>query len=170
MSKIAKWGVGIVALLVVIIVALIKTRTIPIVLSGASIPDFEVMSLQGDIVRSSDLRGQPMVLILGATWCPHCRKEVVEFQKVYAAHADELTVLFVGIDKEDNDKLTEFGAEFGLTFPITSDEFSTASRYFGPFIPNIYFIDAAGVVRSHSFSELKEGQLENSLASIGITN
>lgn len=168
MSKIVKWGIGIIALLILIIIALIKTRTVPIVLSGSSAPDFEVVSLKGDVIRSSDFRGQPVVLVLGATWCPHCRKEVVELQRVYETHADNLAVLFVGIDKEGSEELAKFAEEFGLTFPITTDEFGTVSRYYGPFIPNLYFIDAEGVVRSHSFSELPEGQLAKSLASIGI--
>ena len=50
---------------------------------GSPAPDFVLNNLQGEPVRLSELRGQPVLLNFWATWCGPCRQEMPTIQARY---------------------------------------------------------------------------------------
>lgn len=48
-----------------------------------SSPDFSFVSLDGDTIRSLDLRGEVIVLNFWATWCLPCRLEMPSLQSLH---------------------------------------------------------------------------------------
>ena len=116
---------------------------------GYPAPDFALTDLDGNTVRLSELRGQPVFINFWATWCPPCREEMPEIQKVYEEKGKK--VKFLAIDLSGTEKSTESVRRFlssnGYTFPVLLDQDgSVAQRYLVRAIPTSFFIDAQGVV------------------------
>ena len=65
--------------------------------------DWELLSLNGEIVNFSTSIGKPVVLNLWATWCPPCVAEMPALQNLYDEFNEEVDFYFVS--SEDSDKL-----------------------------------------------------------------
>jgi thiol-disulfide isomerase/thioredoxin len=64
--------------------------------------------------RLSELQGKVVLVNLWATWCPPCRKELPEIDKLQKAYADRGLVV-VTLSDEERARLLEFAAEHPLT-------------------------------------------------------
>lgn len=64
--------------------------------------------------RLSELQGKVVLVNLWATWCPPCRKELPEIDKLQKAYADRGLVV-VTISDEEHGRLLEFAAEHPLS-------------------------------------------------------
>ena len=114
---------------------------------GSSAPDFELPALSGEVIRLDQFRGGPVLLSLGATWCPDCRAEAPVLEEFHRAHP-ELTILMVD-SKESREVVQQFADEFGITHPILLDEDGAVMNLYQVFaIPTVLFIDAEGVIRA----------------------
>lgn len=123
---------------------------------GQPAPDFEIpyfrVPAPGQRERGtfklSAYRGQRVWLNFWATWCPPCRAEMPDIQKVWLEEKD--TGLFLlSIDfGEDPETAADYAARNGLTFPIGVDPGSrVATEYRLAGLPTHVFIDANGIVR-----------------------
>lgn len=86
--------------------------------------DFLVTDKDGNEVKLSSLFGKPIVLNFWASWCPPCKSEMPEFQKVYEELGDE--VQFVMIDavdgqRETKEKGSQYISDNNFTFPVYYD-------------------------------------------------
>jgi thiol-disulfide isomerase/thioredoxin len=118
---------------------------------GFSAPDFTLELLGSGEVTLSDLRGQVVMVNLWASWCPPCRKEMPDIEKVYQDFKDDgLVVLAVNTTYQDSEPAAAaFAQEFGLSFPIPLDRTgAVANRYQLRGLPSTYFIDRQGVIQS----------------------
>lgn len=88
---------------------------------GAPAPDFELPTLNGELIRLEDLRGQAVVVNLWATWCPPCRAEMPDMQRVYDEYRDDGLVILAINQREAPAEVQTFVDELGLTFPILMD-------------------------------------------------
>ncbi len=116
---------------------------------GNIAPDFELTTLEGKTARLSDYRGQRVFINFWATWCPPCRAEMPDMQKLYESDID-IEILAVNmIESEKNEEVvTEFVKDFGLTFPILMDENSdVVTTYRVQAYPTSYMIDSTGRIQ-----------------------
>jgi cytochrome c biogenesis protein CcmG/thiol:disulfide interchange protein DsbE len=123
---------------------------IPVPRQGFQAPDFSLSNTQGEIVRLSSLRGQPVIVNLWASWCTPCKAEMPAIQKVYEQYADQgLVVLGVNATNQDNIQVaTQFVEDYGLTFPILLDMDGQVSRlYLLNALPTTFFIDGHGNIQ-----------------------
>jgi len=65
--------------------------------------DFELVTVDGKVMRLSDLKGKPVLLDLMATWCSACRQEMPMLNDTYNAHKDKIYFLSIGMDWFEND-------------------------------------------------------------------
>jgi len=145
---------------------LVKTRFVAIVflglflsgmaasppLVGGPAPLFELDSLEGQIVKLSDLKGEFVVLNFWATWCVPCIKEMPELQKAH----ESLTanhVKIIGINfAESRNKVVEYTRENHLSFPVLLDGFGNVSQDYDVInLPVTYFISPDGIIREKIF-------------------
>ncbi len=117
---------------------------------GYLAPDFALPSLDGKMVRLSDLRGKKGVFInFWATWCPPCRLEMPTIEKVYQDYKSRgLEILAVSIDAGPKGAIESFMRELKLTFPVVLDpEMEVMRRYKFFALPSSVLIDKQGIVR-----------------------
>ncbi len=134
---------------------------------GDAAPDFELTALTGETVRLSQFRGQPILLSIGTTWCPDCRKEAPLLQELHETHP-ELVVLMVD-SKEGPDVVQQFADEFGITHPILLDRDGSVMKLYQVFaIPTDLFIDAEGIIRAKLIESVTPELLAEKLPLIGV--
>ena len=117
--------------------------------SLGSSPDFSFVSLDGDTVRSVDLRGEVVVLNFWATWCLPCRLEMPSLQSLHEDRAsDGVRVLGLATDVGSEAPIREFLGERDITYSVGRAS-SAHRRAFGgiPGIPTTFIIDPDGVIR-----------------------
>lgn len=118
---------------------------------GFTAPDFTLDLLGGGEVTLSELRGNPVVLNIWATWCGPCREEMPAIEKVYRSYKElGLTVIGLNVTSQDSEQaVSDFVQELELTFPIALDrDGSVGNRYQLMGLPTTYFIDSQGVIQS----------------------
>ncbi len=128
-------------------------------------PDFQATTVDGKTVRLSDLRGQPVWLTFGASWCGDCRAEAPDLQAAYAKYKGAgLVVLGVFIE-EDASAVREYAGRVGFTFQMTADpQTAIASRYHILGIPTHYFIGRDGTIREVRLGGLHPDDMDRSIS------
>jgi thiol-disulfide isomerase/thioredoxin len=136
--------------------------------AGHPAPPFELVTLEGEILRLSDLRGKPVILNFWATWCGPCRAEFPEFQKAAVDNADRLVMIGINNTSIDRaDLVPDFLTEFGITFPIALDpdgEMTTLYQIKG--LPTTIFIDSNGIVNEVFPGPLNKAYIESKISEL----
>ena len=140
------------------IMALVLSVAVPVGALGKSYfkigepaPGFTLTSITGDPVSLESQRGKVVVLGLFHI-CEPCLMQGTNLQKVYEATKGK-NVAVVGVNSSGDSKkaVTEFLREFPVkvTYPYLLDPGKMTDKLYGggKFIPNVYIIDQAGVIR-----------------------
>ncbi|SFD44904.1 Peroxiredoxin [Lentibacillus persicus] len=115
---------------------------------GQIAPDFELTTLEGETVRLSDYRGERVIVNFWATWCPPCREEIPDFQKLYDNKDVEILAVDLTETEESEEGVRDFVDEFEMTFPVPMDVNSdVANTYEVMAYPTSYFIDSNGRIQ-----------------------
>lgn len=126
---------------------------------GDTPPDFTLMTLDGEKVTLSDLRGKKVVLNFWATWCPPCKAEMPHMQNYYEQYAKEQNVEILAVNLTSGERdlsadakietVMTFRDSYELTFPILLDTENDAGEDYQVLtIPTTYFIDSNGYVQN----------------------
>ena len=117
---------------------------------GEAAPDFELTLFgnanyeKGEILRLSDLRGQPVVLNFWYPSCPPCRAEMPDLEEAFQAHRGQ-GVVFVGVEELILDTVEDgqtFVDEIGVTYALGADvEGDLIAEYSIVGFPTTVFID-----------------------------
>lgn len=115
--------------------------------AGNAAPDFELETLDGEVIRLSDLKGEKVILNFWASWCPPCKEEMPEMQKFYETYGDEIKIVAVNFNEKD-EKVSEFLNEHGYTFPTPLDRGGEVGKDYGVLtLPTTYFIGTDGIIQ-----------------------
>ena len=122
---------------------------IPAPQKGFLAPDFNLQTLNGESLRLSDFRGQPVLINLWASWCPPCRAEMPAMQSVYETYKDQgFVILAVNATNQDSKAdAAAFVAEYQLTFPVLLDINGEVSQaYQLRSLPTSFFVNREGII------------------------
>lgn len=121
-------------------------------------------TLAGKPFDPSELKGQPMVINLWATWCPPCRREMPMMADV-AASTDAATLVFVN-QGEGAQIVERYLAAQGLDLDhLVLDPLGEFGRHYAvPGLPATFFIGSDGILQSLHMGEISR---EGLLAGIG---
>ena len=111
--------------------------------AGASAPDFELKTLEGNKVRLSDYKGQVILLKLATTWCPTCRQQTEEIKEAGKFLAGKKVVV-VDVFLQDSEKMIrEYleGEDLQVPFVALLDDGSAHKAYNVYLIPRVLLID-----------------------------
>jgi len=135
---------------------------------GKTAPDFELRDLSGKNTKLSDFRGKNIILNFWASWCPPCREEMPEFQRIYAENPESLVVIGVNL-QESKENAEAFVKKLGITFPILLDPNAQVRDLYNVFTqPVTYFIDANGKIVDKKFGPLTTEEINEKLAKMNI--
>ena len=114
-----------------------------------SAPMLDAVTLAGDSVTLSDLRGEVALVNVWATWCVPCRKEAPELEALHQTYADSgLHVVGVTVDNRGAEsQIREFVDRHGMTYDIWWDPDGRAIDAFGAAgVPLTVLVDRDGTV------------------------
>ncbi|QSB50466.1 TlpA family protein disulfide reductase [Parageobacillus toebii] len=137
---------------------------------GEVAPDFELLSIMGNKVKLSDLRGNTVILNFWATWCPPCKAEIPEMQKFYENNKNNnVEILAVNLTNSESspDAVKNFVREKGMTFNILLDKQGEIGNLYGVItIPTSYIIDKNGIIRGKYVGPMSYETMDRFISSI----
>jgi len=128
---------------------------------GDVLPDFSATATDGSTISIAGLKGQPVWLTFGASWCADCRAEATDLQATYTKYkAQGLAVVGVFIE-EGQAAVLDYAKRVGFTFPMVADPQSKiADQYRVYGIPIHFFVGRDGRVREVRIGRLTPGDME----------
>lgn len=127
-------------------------------------PDFELSTIDGEVLKLSDFVGQKVMLNFWASWCGPCRAEMPDMEKFYKDK--DVVILAVNLTETENkrENITKFIDDFSLTFPILLDEdLEVSTIYQIKPIPTTFLIDSNGRIHNKAFGALNYEQMVQEL-------
>lgn len=133
---------------------------------GELAPEFTGVTLDGEEIKLSDLRGQIVLVNIFASWCAPCRLEaphLAEVHEMYEAAGEEFTLIGLNL-QEDPAAVEAFKTEFGIDFPLVLNEDGALTEIYRPIgLPTSWFIDETGVIRYVHAGPITQDFLEGAL-------
>lgn len=131
---------------------------------GGPAPTFELETLKGDILRSSDYQNKAFILNFWATWCVPCIKEMPELNKAYASYKDSGVEIIAINFAESKSEVDEFVNKYQLNFPVVLDKYGDVSQdYKVRNLPVTYFISSKGIIVDIAFGGINQEYIKTKL-------
>jgi len=129
--------------------------------------DFTVYDADGNKVSLSDFYGKPILVNFWATWCPPCKAELPDFDRVYADYGEDVVFMMVNMTDGSRDTVESaqaFVSDNGYSFPVYFDrDLDAAYTYGASSIPMTVLIDADANIVGAQIGILTEDQLRTIL-------
>jgi len=111
--------------------------------------DIVLNDLESRRVDLSSLTGKPSILFFWTTWCPYCRTELRELNKLYPQMEKEGINVFAVDIGEAGDKVRRFLKDYALDLRVLLDEEGRAAENYGiKGVPTYIFINKDGQIVS----------------------
>ncbi|HRW19061.1 MAG TPA: redoxin domain-containing protein [Dermatophilaceae bacterium] len=135
---------------------------------GEPLADFTAGDADGRPVSLAALRGRPVWLTFGASWCAPCRVEAPDLQAAHLAHQGRGLAVVAVYQGESAATVRDFTTTMGLGYlqvPDPDARLTAAYRVVG--IPTHVFVDRAGIVRAVDVGVLSPEVVAARVATIG---
>lgn len=143
-----------------------------------SAPEFSLSDQYGTQWTLSELKGKTVILNFWATWCPPCRMEMPDFQKVHDELIDEGNedVFILGIAapnyfrEKDLPEIVKFLDTNGYSYPCLMDfDGIVTEKYYISAFPTTFLINKDGKVQNGAVGAVSESRLKE-LINEGLKN
>ena len=132
--------------------------------------DFTLKDQYGNTHTLSDYKGKTVFLNFWATWCPPCRAEMPDIQKLYDTYDtegdDALIVLGIAApnmgSEQSEEGIKKFLEDNGYTYPVVMDTTGEIFNAYGIFsFPTTFMIDRDGNVFGYASGQLSEDMMKS---------
>ncbi|MBB4824496.1 peroxiredoxin [Sporosarcina luteola] len=134
---------------------------------GDLAPDFSLETLDGTVIRLSELKGKKVILNFWATWCPPCKAEMPHMQNYYKNESEDDNVEIIAVNLTTGEKLGVKGVEdfidsYGLTFPVPMDKEGVVSdKYQVFYMPTTFMIQTDGTIAQKIVGPMDENMIRD---------
>lgn len=134
---------------------------------GRPAPPMAARTVTGRTIDLRELRGHPVWVTFGATWCPPCRAEAPDIDQVSTDHAAEGLVVVAVYLGQDAETVAGFTDRLGLDYAAVPDPDRLIGALFGVRgLPTHVFIGPDGTVASIRIASLSRAEMESEVAAI----
>lgn len=132
--------------------------------------DFELKDQNGIVHKLSDYKGKTIFLNFWATWCPPCRAEMPDIQKLYESYQAEENpeVVILGVagpdygQEKSEDEVKQFLEDNGYSYPVLMDTDGKLFRQYGiSSFPTTFMITKEGKIFGYVSGQLSEEIMQN---------
>lgn len=136
-------------------------------------PDFELEDQFGNVHRLSDYKGKTVFLNFWATWCPPCRAEMPDIQRLYEEcdREGDQAVIVLGVagpgigNEKSSQEIAAFLEENGYTYPVVMDTTGELFETYGIYaFPTTFMIDRDGSVFGYASGQLSYDVMQDIIA------
>jgi thiol-disulfide isomerase/thioredoxin len=137
----------------------------PAGMAGQRAPVFDLHDDRGNPASLTSYRGKIVVMNLWASWCPPCRAEMPDLQRVAREYAGE-GVVVVGVNEgESAQRASSFARSLGIVFPIWIDDAQRYGRVYAALgLPTTIVIGRNGIVLRGFDGPLTFDEMRSTLA------
>jgi thiol-disulfide isomerase/thioredoxin len=137
----------------------------PQALVGESAPVYELRDDRGFPVSLEQYRGRIVLMNLWASWCPPCRAEMPDLQRLQTAYARN-GIAIIGVNEgESAQRARSFADSLGIRFPVWVDGSQRYGRTYAALgLPTTIIIDRRGLVVRGFDGALTFAQMEAAVA------
>jgi thiol-disulfide isomerase/thioredoxin len=136
---------------------------------GSFAPDFQWTDPKtGKAMSLSALRGKPVFINFWGTWCPPCRAEMPEMQRLYNQYGGQMEFVGVSMGPRDSASLVESfvnAAGYNWLF-VQDDSYDVAIRYQVMAVPSSYFVGPDGIIKAIHVGGMNGPQMEGYLSQV----
>lgn len=142
-----------------------RAQTGPSGLRGTTAPVFAMRDARGADTSLAAYRGKVVVMNLWASWCPPCRAEMPDLQRLEAAY-QRYGVEVVGVNEgESAQRAGAFAKSLRISFPIWIDADQQYGRLYAALgLPTTIVIGPDGLVKKGFDGPLTYPQMESAVA------
>lgn len=143
----------------------------PAGLIGSMAPVYALQNDRGAVVSLLSYRRQVVLMNLWASWCPPCRAEMPDLQRLANAYSAK-GIVIVGVNEgESPQRARAFADSLGIRFPIWIDENQRYGRAYGALgLPTTVIVDRRGVVVRGYDGALTYAQMQAAIAQLLVAN
>ncbi len=130
--------------------------------------DFTLYDQYGKEHSLSDYKGKTIFLNFWATWCPPCKAEMPDIQKLYESYGEDGEVVILGVaapnfsNETDEEGIKAFLKENGYTYPVLMDTTGELFMKYGiSSYPTTFMIDKEGNVFGYVSGQLSEDMMKS---------
>jgi peroxiredoxin len=129
---------------------------------------FTLTSMDGKTYNLDALRGKVVLLNFWATWCPPCRREMPDMEKLYRRFGEK-GLIVLAVSDEKRETVEKFLKEQNYTFPVLLDPDRKVNTAFGiEGIPNSFLFDRQGKLAAQSIDMRTERQFLEMFKTVGL--
>lgn len=135
-------------------------------LLGQNAPAYDLPTLDGGRVRSTDLAGKVVIVNFWNSWCIPCQQEHAALVEFFRRHAADPGFGMVGIVRDDTEEaVRSYVSDEGVPYTVALDPGARASLDFGTRgQPETYAISPDGVIAGTRFGPSSVTTLEQMYA------
>lgn len=113
--------------------------------------DFVAPTIEGQQLRTVDLRGKVVLVNFWATWCPPCVTEVPDLVRLQAKYAGRLVIVGVSEDHGAVDIVKTFATARKVNYPLVMNTRALSASFPGLVgLPTTFVVDQQGrIVQKH---------------------
>ena len=119
-TEMPKIGIKISLALLLLVFSLCFTAPLFALPINAPAPDFTLATLDGKNVSLSDYKGKVIILKIGTTWCPGCRDQDRELQKIDAFIQEAGVTLLQVFADDPVDAIKAYQRQFPMKSPMVT--------------------------------------------------
>lgn len=131
---------------------------------GKKAPNFTLKNMDNQEVTLRELEGQKVFINFWASWCPPCKTEMPDIQKLYENYGEDIKIIAVNLEEEKT-KIENYLENENLDFTILLDKNKkVANQYLIRAIPTSYFLDENGIIIEKNLGVLSYDKMKEILS------